>query len=74
VALDPAGPLAEAAWAKQRVSRATQGLPNGFCALPLQKACPHANAPLAELTSIAGRAAATTVESISEKPDHTHRN
>jgi hypothetical protein len=46
VALDPAGPLAEAAWAKQRVSRATQALPNGFCALPLQKTCPHANACL----------------------------
>jgi hypothetical protein len=46
VALDPAGPLAEAAWAKQRVSRATQALPNGFCALPLQKTCPRADAPL----------------------------
>jgi len=46
VALDPAGALAEAAWAKQRVSRATQALPNGFCALPLQKTCPHANACL----------------------------
>ena len=28
VTLDPAGPLAEAAWAKQRLGRATQALPN----------------------------------------------
>jgi hypothetical protein len=30
VTLDPDGPLAEAAWAKQRVGRATQALPNGY--------------------------------------------
>ena len=46
VALDPAGPLAEAAWAKQRLGWATQALPNGFCGLPVQKTCPHANACL----------------------------
>ncbi len=46
VAIDPDGPLAEAAWAKQRLGRATQALPNGFCGLPAQKACPHANACL----------------------------
>jgi hypothetical protein len=46
VAIDPDGPLAEAAWAKQRLGRATQALPNGFCGLPVQKACPHANACL----------------------------
>jgi integrase len=46
VTIDPAGPLAEAAWAKQRLGRATQALPNGFCGLPAQKACPHANACL----------------------------
>lgn len=46
VTLDPDGPLAEAAWAKQRVGRATQALPNGFCGLPVQKSCPHANACL----------------------------
>jgi hypothetical protein len=85
------GPLAEAAWAKQRLGRATQlaeierrivaqmvavfgvevsgrserghwrsrcrwrssscptpaqALPNGFCGLPVQQACPHANACL----------------------------
>jgi integrase len=46
VSLDPAGPLAEAAWAKQRLSRATQALPNGYCQLPVVKTCPHANACL----------------------------
>jgi hypothetical protein len=46
VVVDPAGPLAEAAWAKQRLGRATQALPNGFCGLPVQKTCPHANACL----------------------------
>jgi hypothetical protein len=43
VSIDPAGPLAEAAWAKQRLSRATQALPNGYCQLPVVKTCPHAN-------------------------------
>lgn len=46
VNLDPDGPLAEAAWAKQRLGRVTQALPNGYCGLPLQKTCPHANACL----------------------------
>lgn len=46
VILDPDGPLAEAAWAKQRLSRATQALPNGYCGLPVQNSCPHANACL----------------------------
>jgi hypothetical protein len=46
VTLDPAGPLAEAAWAKQRLGRATQALPNGYCGLPVQQSCPHANACL----------------------------
>ena len=44
IEVDPAGPLAEAAWAKQRLGRATQTLPNGFCGLPVQKSCPHATA------------------------------
>ena len=35
VRLDPDGPLAEAAWAKQRLGRATQALPNGYCGLPV---------------------------------------
>ena len=30
----------------QRLGRATQALPNGFCGLPVQKSCPHANACL----------------------------
>jgi hypothetical protein len=46
VDLDSAGPLAEAAWASQRLSRATQALPNGYCGLPAQRTCPHANACL----------------------------
>jgi integrase len=46
VVLEPDGPLADAAWAKQRVGRATQALPNGFCGLPVQQTCPHANACL----------------------------
>jgi len=46
VTLDPAGPLAEAAWAKQRIGRATQALPNGYCGLPVVQSCPHANACL----------------------------
>lgn len=44
--MDPDGPLAEAAWAKQRLGRATQALPNGYCGLPVQQSCPHANACL----------------------------
>ncbi len=46
VTFDPNGPLADAAWAKQRLGRATQALPNGYCGLPLQRSCPHANACL----------------------------
>ena len=46
VTLDPGGPLAEAAWARQRLGRVTQALPNGYCGLPVQKTCPHANACL----------------------------
>ncbi len=40
------GPLGEAAWTKQRLSRVTQALPNGYCELPLAKTCPHANSCL----------------------------
>ena len=46
VTLDPVGPLAEASWAKHRVSRATQALPNGYCALSVVKTCPYAKACL----------------------------
>ena len=31
---------------QQRLGRATQALPNGYCGLPVQKSCPHANACL----------------------------
>ena len=46
VSFDPDGPLAEAAWANQRLGRATQALPNGYFGLPVQQSCPHANACL----------------------------
>ncbi len=46
VQVSPEGPLGEAAWAKQRLSRATQALPNGYCELPMAKTCPHANSCL----------------------------
>jgi integrase len=46
VDLDADGPLAEATWASQRLGRATQALPNGYCGLPAQQSCPHANACL----------------------------
>ncbi|WP_240361739.1 tyrosine-type recombinase/integrase [Streptomyces sp. MBT27] len=46
VALGPDGPLAQAEWAKTRYGIATQTLPNGYCGLPVQKTCPHANACL----------------------------
>jgi integrase len=46
VQVSPDGPLADAAWAKQQLSRATQALPNGYCQLPLVKTCPHANSCL----------------------------
>ena len=50
VQLSPDGPLGDAAWAKQQLSRATQALPNGYCQLPLVKTCPHANSCFSELT------------------------
>jgi integrase len=46
VTLDPGGPLAEAAWMQHRLGLATQALPNGYCGLPVQQSCPHANACL----------------------------
>jgi integrase len=46
VHLDPDGPLADAAWAKENLARAKQTLPNGYCGLPLQQTCPHPNACL----------------------------
>ncbi|MGH3905112.1 MAG: tyrosine-type recombinase/integrase [Pseudonocardiaceae bacterium] len=46
VTIDPDGPLGQAQWAKTRYGIATQTLPNGYCGLPVQKTCPHANACL----------------------------
>ncbi|WP_308465157.1 tyrosine-type recombinase/integrase [Rathayibacter soli] len=46
VAIAPDGPLAQAQWAKTRYGIATQTLPHGYCGLPVQKSCPHANACL----------------------------
>jgi site-specific recombinase XerD len=46
VTLDPTGPLAEASWMQHRLGLATQALPNGYCGLPVQQTCPHANACL----------------------------
>jgi hypothetical protein len=40
------GPLAEGAWMKENLARAKMALPHGYCGLPLQKSCPHANACL----------------------------
>jgi integrase len=46
VTLTADGPLGQAQWAKTRYGIATQTLPNGYCGLPIQKSCPHANACL----------------------------
>jgi hypothetical protein len=46
VDLDPGGPLGQAQWAKTRYGLATQTLPHGYCGLPVQQSCPHANACL----------------------------
>jgi integrase len=40
------GGLGEATWTKERLARARQALPNGYCGLPLQQQCPHPNACL----------------------------
>jgi len=67
VTVDPAGPIAEAAWAKQRLGQATQALPNGFCGLPVQQACPHANACLTCPTFL------TTVEFLPRHREHRNQ-
>ena len=46
VTLTTGGVLGEAAWTKERLARARQALPNGYCGLPLQQRCPHPNACL----------------------------
>jgi len=42
----PAGIPADAALLKERLSRAKQTLPNGYCGIPVQQQCPHPNACL----------------------------
>jgi site-specific recombinase XerD len=46
IPIDPDGLVSEAAWMKERIARAKQSLPNGYCGLPLQQSCPHPNACL----------------------------
>jgi integrase len=46
VTLHADGVLGEATWTKERLARARQALPNGYCGLPLQQRCPHPNACL----------------------------
>jgi site-specific recombinase XerD len=46
IALPIDGPLEQAAWMKERIARAKQALPNGYCGLPLVQSCPHPNACL----------------------------
>ena len=46
VTLERDGVLGEATWTKERLARARQALPNGYCGLPLQQHCPHPNACL----------------------------
>lgn len=42
----PAGIAANAAVLKERIARAKQTLPNGYCGIPIQSKCPHPNACL----------------------------
>ncbi|MCA1677556.1 MAG: site-specific integrase [Actinobacteria bacterium] len=46
IALPTEGALGQAAWMKERIARARQALPNGYCGLPLVQSCPHPNACL----------------------------
>jgi integrase len=46
IPIDPDGLVSSAAWTKERIARAKQTLPNGYCGLPLQQSCPHPNACL----------------------------
>lgn len=46
VDLPDTGALSDAAWMKLNLGRTKMALPNGYCGLPLQKVCPHANACL----------------------------
>lgn len=42
----PTGEAAEAEFLLYKIGRAVQPLPNGWCGLPIQQSCPHANACL----------------------------
>jgi len=42
----PAGIAADAVLLKERIARAKQTLPNGYCGIPIQSRCPHPNACL----------------------------
>jgi len=42
----PAGIAANAVLLKERIARAKQTLPNGYCGIPIQSTCPHPNACL----------------------------
>jgi integrase len=46
IPLPDAPAMSDAAWALENLARAKQTLPNGYCGLPLQQACPHPNACL----------------------------
>lgn len=46
VVYDPAADGAEGEWMKERLARAKQTLPNGYCGRPLQQEYPHPNACL----------------------------
>ncbi|PTT65105.1 tyrosine-type recombinase/integrase [Arthrobacter sp. HMWF013] len=54
----------DAAWMKENLGRVTMALPNGYCGLPLQQACPHANACLTCPVFV------TTPDFLSEHLDH----
>ncbi|MEU6414683.1 tyrosine-type recombinase/integrase [Microbispora sp. NPDC046933] len=74
VTLGPDGPLAEAAWAKQRLGPVTQALPNGYCGLPVQKTCP-ARQHVLDLPDIhhdPGVPAPASRSPLADHPDH-HR-
>lgn len=43
---DPDPAAGDAAWMKERIARAQQSLPNGYCGRPLRHECPHPNACL----------------------------
>jgi hypothetical protein len=68
VSIDPDGPLAQAQWAKTRYGIATQTLPYGYCGLPVQKSCPHANACLTCPVFLTGPEFCPSCASIGAKP------